>query len=128
MRCKDPKWTVRALDKQKTRIAPSRVGNLKEVEHKPKVTPEQMSAAGRAAKLLGKGGASLMWQGKADSGKSMGMIKSPNQTVFEGLRASVKDRKLVGTKVTKARAKYQSRKPMNRSTRRTAKWRKRGGK
>ena len=128
-RCKDPKWTVGALEKQRTRIAPSRVANVKGVEHKPKITPEQKSAAGRAAKLLGKGGASLVWQGKADSGKSsMATMQSSQQIVFEGRRANAKDGKPEGMKFGKVRGKSHGRKPMNRSTRRAAEWRKRSGK
>lgn len=87
--------------------------------------------AGRAGKLLGKGGAAIEMRGKnrkhdrkgehgeTKAAGSGGGIKGPEHFVFEGKRASEKD-----GNVLKKKNKKSGRKIAGRGARRAAEWKK----
>ncbi|ROT41563.1 hypothetical protein SODALDRAFT_273133, partial [Sodiomyces alkalinus F11] len=115
-------------------------GEQKSAAYNPKVTPEQLSMAGRAAKLLGrsgalrgkggKGGSDMDRSGKRKPGPANGsgvVPKTPEQIIFEGRRASEKDGRpsdlKLGKKVKKGRvAKSKGR------TARSSSWKQKGSK
>ncbi|KAL2758827.1 hypothetical protein ACRALDRAFT_1080493 [Sodiomyces alcalophilus JCM 7366] len=123
--------------KNKAAAATKPEGEKKSTKYQPKVTPEEMSMAGRAAKLLGKSGA---LRGKGSSGKDRsgkrekparangsGVVpKTPEQVIFEGKRASEKDGRpsdiRLGKKVSKGRVAKA------RRTARSSAWKKRDSK
>lgn len=138
-RAKDPRKTALAVERNvKTRLEGpnSRDSKSKSTKHKPKITPEQQSQAGRAGKLFGRAAAAEQRYGFRDEGRHStqrkepaenGAFKTPEQIVFEGRRASSKDGrprdlkfgKTKGKKVIKAKTK-------NRGAKRAAEWRKKG--
>lgn len=124
-RAKDPRKTVTAQERAKARANASD-GALRNTKYKPKITPEQQAAAGRAGKLLGRAGAA-MHRNKSRSEASNGAhagIKTPEQIVFEGRRASSRDALSKDLKGKKSKGKPG--KPKNRSTRRATAWKKKG--
>ncbi|KAK3328946.1 nucleolar protein 12 [Apodospora peruviana] len=134
--------------------------NKKATKYAPKPTPESQTLAGRAQKLLGRAGAAHV-SGKApgaggfkdrkredrgagkpphrggdENGGGKPAMKSPEEIIFEGRRASAKDGKpkdlkFKGSKSNKkakaASAKGASSKPTGRGAVRAAKWRAGGG-
>ncbi|RYP32394.1 hypothetical protein DL767_005259 [Monosporascus sp. MG133] len=141
-RAKDPKKTASALERAK-KAGPEATnggdGKAKSTKYKPKATPEQQSLAGRAGRLLGRSAAARKRHGlKGDfktprerTGKpgSGGGLKTPEQIVFEGRRASSKDGKPKDLKFGKAKGKKgPAAKPKGRGAKRAAEWRKKGGK
>lgn len=122
-RAKAPHKTALAQQRAKNKAAAAAKPDDKQkknsTQYRPKVTPEEMSMAGRAAKLLGRSGAlrSTGSDGKDRSGKrkpkagpanGSGVVpKTPEQIIFEGKRASERDGKpndlKLGKKVRKGR-------------------------
>jgi nucleolar protein 12 len=119
-------------------------GKPKSTKYKHKATPEQQSLAGRAGRLLGRAGAArqhreLKGEGRRkprhgeneiSSENTPRTIKTPEQIVFEGRRASSKDGRPKDLKFGKVRGnkKGAMAKLKNRGARRAADWRHKGGK
>ncbi|KAK6841980.1 nucleolar protein 12 [Apiospora arundinis] len=115
----------------------------KSTKYKFKATPEQQSLAGRAGRLLGRAGAARQQREiRGDKRKSGGdsatgsnttalnIMKTPQQIVFEGRRASSKDGKPRDLKIgkgkgSKGKKSVTSAKP-GRGAKRAAEWRKKG--
>ncbi|KAF2146792.1 uncharacterized protein K452DRAFT_294328 [Aplosporella prunicola CBS 121167] len=101
--------------------------------YQPKMTAEEKSTAGRAAKLLGKAGAAkALKPGKpaASGGKpaaGAGGFKTPESFVFEGHRATAAQGKK-GLKFSAGKKKAGGAKPKGRSSKRAAAWKASGGK
>ncbi|KND95305.1 Nucleolar protein 12 [Tolypocladium ophioglossoides CBS 100239] len=124
-RAKDPRKTVTAQERAKARANASK-GATRNTMYRPKITPEQQAAAGRAGKLLGRAGAAMhrnKSRSDASSGAHTGM-KTPEQIVFEGRRASSRDALSKDLKGKKSKGKPG--KPKNRSARRATAWKKKG--
>ncbi|KAI1865445.1 uncharacterized protein JN550_008202 [Neoarthrinium moseri] len=129
-------------------------GKPKSTKYKHKATPEQQSLAGRAGRLLGRAGAArqarelrgggkkprhrestrtganTVEMGAAGSGAASTTIKTPEQIVFEGRRASAKDGKPKDLKFGKGKGAGGRKRPLpqakGRGARRAAEWRKKG--
>ncbi|KAL1631406.1 Nucleolar protein 12 [Diplodia seriata] len=106
--------------------------------YNPKVSAEERSMQGRAAKLLGKAGAAKIKSAGRPEGKrdfktredkpANGMFKTPEQFVFEGHRATEKQGK-TGLKLGGKKGKgKKGGKPTSRSSKRGAAWKAAGGK
>ncbi|KAI1435705.1 hypothetical protein GGR50DRAFT_294431 [Xylaria sp. CBS 124048] len=118
-RAKDPRKTALAMERTaKARIDPNKSadGKLKSTRYAPKMTPEQLSQAGRASKLFGRAAATKQYRGsKRDRKRSEDKanpvqengdgIKPPEQFIFEGRRASAKDGKPRDLKFGKTKGK-----------------------
>lgn len=140
-RAKDPRKTALAMErnvKSKFEGSNGRDKKSKSTKHIPKVTPEQLSQAGRTGKLLGRAAAAKQRHGDKFEGRQRRDTKevpvnenfrSPEQVIFEGRRASAKDGKPKDLKFGKTRGKkvVVKDKSKNRGARRAAEWRK-GGK
>lgn len=151
-RAKDPRKTALNLERSTKLkaglVAPEATkGNSegpKSTQYKFKATPEQQSLAGRAGRLLGRAGAARQQreirgdkQKTRDNGpatgsnaNSLSIIKTPEQIVFEGRRASSKDGKPRDLKLGKSKGNNNkksvtSAKP-GRGAKRAAEWRKKG--
>lgn len=134
-RAKDPRKTASAVEREKSRLQIARADG-KGTKYKPKLTAEEKSQAGRAGKLLGRAGAAAerrKGQGKDWPGSRQSVLqtdddvemKTPEQIVFEGTRASSKNGPPKDLKFGKKGKKpAKGGKPMNRGTRRAAEWRK----
>ncbi|KAK0654381.1 Nucleolar protein 12 [Lasiodiplodia hormozganensis] len=102
--------------------------------YNPKISAEERSMQGRAAKLLGKAGAAKVRLGGKFGGnkgpkkedRPANGFKTPEQFVFEGHRASEKQGKS-GLKLGGKKSKKGG-KPTSRSSRRGAAWKASGGK
>lgn len=102
--------------------------------YNPKISAEERSMQGRAAKLLGKAGAAKVRLGGKFGGnkgpkkedKPANGFKTPEQFVFEGHRATEKQGK-TGLKLGGKKSKKGG-KPTSRSSRRGAAWKAAGGK
>lgn len=152
-RAKDPRKTTLAMERNtKAKLDAAKgldgaAGKPKSTKYKHKATPEEKSLAGRASKLFGRAGAAREAQrlkggekkprhrdggkpvGTGANGIDMGSIKTPEQIVFEGRRASSKDGKPKDLKFGKTKGK--KRPPLQakkRGARRAAEWRSSGGK
>ncbi|PNY23370.1 Nucleolar protein 12 [Tolypocladium capitatum] len=124
-RAKDPRKTATAQERAKARANASDAA-VHNTKYRPKITPEQQAAAGRAGKLLGRAGAA-MHRNKSRSDASNGAhtgMKTPEQVVFEGRRASSRDALSKDLKGKKLKGKPG--KPKNRSARRATAWKKKG--
>jgi nucleolar protein 12 len=127
-RAKDPRKTTLALERSRAKhnIAKPTKGSTK---YTAKATPEQQSMAGRAGKLLGRSGAARQRKGKGfefkgDPETQSRIAKTPEDIVFEGRRASVKDGRPAGLKLGK-KVKSKGRSAIrSRNARRAADWRK----
>lgn len=144
-RAKDPRKTTLAMErtiKGKLEVA-SAAGKPKSTKYKHKATAEQQSLAGRASKLFGRSGAAREAQRLKGgdkkprrkesrperSGPDLTGLKTPEQIVFEGRRASAKDGKPKDLKFGKVRGKKRPPRQMGaqgRGARRAAEWRKKG--
>ncbi|KAK8027207.1 nucleolar protein 12 [Apiospora marii] len=151
-RAKDPRKTALNLErstKLKTGLVASEASKSntagpKSTQYKFKATPEQQSLAGRAGRLLGRAGAARQQREirgdkrkPSDNGPATGsnastlnIIKTPEQIVFEGRRASSKDGKPRDLKLGKGKGNKHkksvtSAKP-GRGAKRAAEWRKKG--
>lgn len=131
-RAKDPRKTALAQEREKGRLNDARAA-AKSTKYKYKATPEEKSLAGRASKLLGRAGAAA--ERRKSSGKGAangdgsivrfddgGGLKTPQQIVFEGTRATANNGRTKDLKFGKGKAKKG--KPTNRGARRAADWRK----
>ncbi len=137
-RAKDPRKTNLAVERsRKTKLeADVDEGKTKSTKYRPKATPEQQSLAGRAGRLLGRAAAARQRHGISGHPKNKtraanptnGDLKTPEQIIFEGRRASAKDGKPRDLKFGKAKGKKGAVKPKNRGAKRAADWRKKGGK
>lgn len=132
-RAKDPRKTALAQERERGRLADTK-GAAKNTKYKYKATPEEKSQAGRAAKLLGRGGAAL--ERRRASGRDAPNrgapaagadphegLKTPQQIVFEGTRASANNGRPKDLKFGK-KGKGKKGKPVDRGSRRAAEWRK----
>ena len=120
-RAKNPKVTANALQRSTTKASSAKTpaGSTK---YKPKPSAEQQSLAGRAGRLLGKSAAA---QQKRRAGKPQQPeqrprpIKSPEDIIFEGRRASAKDGLSFGKGTKKGKIV-----DLPRGARRAKEWRK----
>ncbi|KAI1386701.1 uncharacterized protein F4822DRAFT_324579 [Hypoxylon trugodes] len=142
-RAKDPRKTALAVErtvKAKLEGANENDKKSKSTKHKPKITSEQLSQAGRAGKLLGraaaarqrsgfKGSQSRHFKAREETITGEG-FKTPEQIVFEGRRASQKDGRPKDMKFGKVRGKkgVVKAKTKSRGARRAAEWRKKDSK
>ncbi|KAF7558884.1 hypothetical protein G7046_g5271 [Stylonectria norvegica] len=128
-RAKDPRKTATAQERAGSKGQPPKggAGNMK---YRVKATPEQQSMAGRAGKLLGRSAAAQQKHGRKPSHNNNNnsqpqatgpQLKTPEQVIFEGRRASSRD---ALPKDLKGKKKGKSAKPKNRSARRAADWKK----
>ncbi|WDK19095.1 RNA recognition domain-containing protein [Colletotrichum graminicola] len=147
-RAKAPHKTALAMERSnKARAAqpggPGAPGNTK---YRAKITPEQQSKAGRAARLLGRSGANRERLGNRGDrekpripGNGSGVVpkdqmKAPEDFVFEGRRASAKDGRPKDLKFNK-RSKpkgvsgggVKKSKPTGRGAKRASEWKKKQG-
>ncbi|KAK1996207.1 hypothetical protein LX36DRAFT_658840 [Colletotrichum falcatum] len=146
-RAKAPHKTALAMERsQKAKAAqsggPGAPGSTK---YRAKITPEQQSKAGRAARLLGRSGANReRLGGRGDRGKPRAPgngsgavpkddMKAPEDFIFEGRRASAKDGRPKDLKFNK-RSKpkgggggIKKSKPTGRGAKRAAEWKKKQG-
>ncbi|EGX94015.1 nucleolar protein 12 [Cordyceps militaris CM01] len=128
-RAKDPRKTAQAMERTKSKFNSSTQGsqhaNSKPLRkgaatYVPKITPDQQAAAGRARKLFGRarGGAH---GGTNSTGVLPSGVKPPERIVFEGRRASSRD---ALPKDLKKKVKTKRARPVTRSARRGADWKK----
>jgi nucleolar protein 12 len=108
------------------------------VIYNPKMSSQQSSLAGRAARLLGKAGAAtfgkrdaILAKGVKDATEGMkkvedGAIKGPEAFIFEGYRASAKNGKPKDLKLGGKNVKSKG-KPKNHGSKRASEWKKSGG-
>ncbi|KAH7273976.1 Nucleolar protein 12 [Fusarium solani] len=134
-RAKDPRKTALAQERAKAKAVATN-GAPKSMKYKPKATPEEQSMAGRTSKLLGRSAAIQQRHGKRPSKGSseevpnpLDEIKTPEQVIFEGRRATSrdalpKDLKFGKKGKNKSKPKAKGGKPQNRSARRAAEWKK----
>ncbi|KAM0424790.1 hypothetical protein ACHAPT_010100 [Fusarium lateritium] len=134
-RAKDPRKTALAQERAKSKVDATN-GAPKSMKYKHKATPEEQSMAGRTSKLLGRSAAIQQRHGKRPSKGSsdevpnpLDEIKTPEQVIFEGRRASSrdalpKDLKFGKKGKGKSKPKVKGGKPQNRSARRAAEWKK----
>lgn len=111
-RAKDPRKTALAMERTtKARLEAAATADktstsgTKSTKYKHKATPEQQSLAGRAGRLLGRAGAARQQRELKGGGRTprsrepqgaagsvdLSAIKTPEQIIFEGRRASAKD-------------------------------------
>ncbi|KAM3508263.1 hypothetical protein MY11210_006797 [Beauveria gryllotalpidicola] len=130
-RAKDPRKTNQAIERTKSKFNSNNNKNkggepdgkpLKKgaATYVPKMTPDQLAAAGRAGKLFGRARARAPHGTALPSG-----VKAPEQIVFEGRRASSRD---ALPKDLKKKVKTKRARPVTRSARRGADWKKKSGK
>lgn len=109
------------------------------VIYKPKMTGQQQSLEGRAAKLLGKAGAAQFKKqqesekhvSKAHAPRKTGLeniARTPESFIFEGYRASSKNGRPKDLKLGKSGGGKKKGKPRTRSSARASTWKKGGGK
>ena len=125
-RAKDPRKTAPAQERANAKAHASDKQAARGTGYRPKITPEQQAAAGRAGKLLGRAGAAHMHRsskGGAPNGSALDGKKTPEQIVFEGRRASSKDGRPKDLKFGK-KGKGKKTRPMHRGARRAAEWKK----
>lgn len=125
-RAKDPRKTALAQERANAKAHASDKQAARGTGYRPKITPEQQAAAGRAGKLLGRAGAAHMHRsskGGAPNGSALDGKKTPEQIVFEGRRASSKDGRPKDLKFGK-KGKGKKTRPMHRGARRAAEWKK----
>lgn len=134
-RAKAPHKTANAQERRKEKMLAA--GNdSKSTKYKKKLTPEELSMAGRAGRLLGRSAAaSQVRKGKGkgfdrragpkpwSKESAMDGLKTPEQIVFEGTRATSKGGRPKDLKLGK-KSKSKPSKPTGRGARRAAEWRK----
>ncbi|KAM5355735.1 hypothetical protein ACJ41O_002381 [Fusarium nematophilum] len=129
-RAKDPRKTSLAQERSKAKTLVA--NGDKSMKYRHKATPEEQSMAGRTSKLLGRSAAAKQRHGKRQQkGNSdevsnpLAALKTPEQVVFEGRRASAKDGRPKDLKFgKKAKGKGKTGRPQNRSAKRAAEWKK----
>lgn len=128
-RAKDPRKTALAAERARSK-ADNADGASRSTKYKPKATPEEQAAAGRARKLLGRSAAAKQRFGdrkrpSSSAAKDVGAggeIKTPERIIFEGRRASQKDGLPKDLKLGKKNKKGKSARPQHRGARRAAAW------
>ncbi|KAI1505279.1 hypothetical protein F5X99DRAFT_368884 [Biscogniauxia marginata] len=136
-RAKDPRKTALAMERTtKTKLQNIKVGDIKSksTKYKPKITAEQHSRAGRAGKLFGRSGAARQQhefkgahrkrEDKKEDAGNRSVMRTPEQVVFEGRRASQKDGKPKDLKFGKGKGKKGAIGVKGRGAQRAAEWRK----
>ncbi|KAH8837630.1 hypothetical protein MCOR27_011727 [Pyricularia oryzae] len=139
-RCKAPHKTARAMERatQSKASALANAGKPKSTKYVRKVTVEEKTGAGRAGKLLGRSAAARLGgfnkprfgKGKAANAAPVDSdFKSPEEIIFEGHRASVKegkpkDLKFKGSKVKKSKRPVSGN--QKRRATRAANWKSKG--
>ncbi|PHH79888.1 hypothetical protein CDD82_2113 [Ophiocordyceps australis] len=125
-RTKDPRKTALAQSRSQEKTRTAAAESAVNPRYRPKPSSKDIAAAGRAGKLLGRVGA-LKQRNRSRFASSHApastVIKSPEQIVFEGQRASAINGGSRDGKPTKSKRK--SMKPNNKSTRRATEWRRR---
>ena len=103
--------------------------------YNPRISGQDQSLRGRAAKLLGRAGAARFKGASNITGEDTnahkrleGIIKTPEKIVFEGYRASQKTGKPKDLKLGGNGAGKRKGKPRTRSSKRASEWKKGGGK
>ncbi|KAI1814722.1 hypothetical protein GGS20DRAFT_547104 [Poronia punctata] len=145
-RAKDPRKTSLAMErkaKERGDAIKTTEKKAKNTKYTPKITPEQLSQAGRAARLLGRS-AAIKKQNELVKGQGRKPreprersgdkpqeaagdgIKPPEQFIFEGRRASIRDGRPKDLKFGKKSGKKGAgkAKAKGRGARRAATWRK----
>lgn len=120
-RAKDPRRTVLALERSRDKT--TAVGKSAATKYKPKATPEQLSFTGGRGKL-GRTGAAKQGREERTPRKAAAKpseLKSPEEVVFEGRRASANDASMFSKKSKNGRA------VLKRGARRAQEWRKKTG-
>ncbi len=129
-RAKDPRKTNQAIERTKSKFNSNnnkggeRSGKTFKrgaATYVPKITPEQQAAAGRASKLFGRARGGAHGNGTALPNG----VKAPERIIFEGRRASSRD---ALPKDLKKKAKTKRARPVTRSARRGADWKKKSDK
>ncbi len=114
----------------------SRTGNSAgEHSYAPKISSQQQSLQGRAEKLLGKAGAANLrkqdnYRHRENPQKPRleRIVKSPEEIVFEGYRASTNSGRPKGLKLGQRNNKRKASSVPSQRTKRAAEWKKKGGK
>jgi nucleolar protein 12 len=103
--------------------------------YNPKISGRHQSLQGRAAKLLGRAGAAHFKEASNTADEETqahkrleGIIKTPENIVFEGFRASQKSGKPKDLKLGGSGGGKKKGKPRTRSSKRASDWKKSGGK
>lgn len=126
-RAKDPRKTASAVERSQAKA--NRGANNKPARgYVAKATPNQLSAAGRHSRLLGRAGARFASNGAQHGDANTSLpdgIKPPSRIIFEGRRASSRDALSKDLKGKKGKGKKG--KPTNRGARRGAEWKKKQG-
>lgn len=119
-----------------SRPLPNGPGNPnRERIYNPKMSGQHQSLQGRAAKLLGRAGAARFKKiGEKGSHETQpnrgleGIVRTPEDIVFEGYRASQKAGRPKGLKLGGSGGGKKKGKPHTRSSKRASDWKKSGGK
>ncbi|KAL6895777.1 hypothetical protein HDV57DRAFT_24419 [Trichoderma longibrachiatum] len=138
-RAKDPRKTAQAVERARSKADVADGASSRSTKYKPKATPEQQAAAGRARKLLGRSAAAKQRHGgkrssafsastardgeREAAAAAQGTIKTPERIIFEGRRASSRDGLPKDLKIGKKNKKKGGR-PQNRGAKRAAAWKK----
>ncbi len=137
-RAKDPRKTTMAMEREREKMKGQRAA-AKSTKYRHKATPEEKSQAGRASKLLGRAGAAAEKRRGASGNKGPpttgansvarfekdgGDVKTPEQVIFEGTRATSNNGRPKDLKFGKKSKVAKKGRPTNRSARRAAEWKK----
>ncbi|KAM0330062.1 hypothetical protein ACHAQA_004233 [Verticillium albo-atrum] len=136
-RAKAPHKTALAQERTKAKTAGDKA-DKKSTKYKQKATPEQLSMAGRASKLLGRSGALYDHKKKGPRGgekkeqaSGSGLVlKTPEEIIFEGKRASANDGRPSDVRIGKKKGRVNKGRveKKGRGAVRAAAWRKDGSK
>ncbi|KAG7108677.1 Nucleolar protein 12 like [Verticillium longisporum] len=140
-RAKAPHKTALAQERSRAKTAGDKATDKKSTKYKQKATNEELSMAGRASKLLGRSGAlydhKKKKQGRGGSGdgkeqaSGSGLVlKTPEEIIFEGKRASANDGRPNDVRIGKKKGRVNKGRveKKGRGAVRAAAWRKEGGK
>ncbi|CAG9938193.1 unnamed protein product [Clonostachys rosea f. rosea IK726] len=127
-RAKDPRKTAQA-QKRLAESGKGVNGDSKNTKYRKKLTPEELSMGGRAAKLLGRSGAAAERRkarvtDNKDNDVPSTVLKTPEEIVFEGTRASVRTGAAKGKRLSKKLRGKKGSQPTGRGARRAAEWKK----
>jgi nucleolar protein 12 len=101
--------------------------------YNPRVSGQRQSLQGRAGKLLGRAGAARFREGgskgfeKQLNKKIEGIVKTPENIIFEGYRASPKSGRPKDLKLGGSGGGKKKGKPRTRSSKRASEWKKKDG-
>ncbi|KAH7328903.1 hypothetical protein B0I35DRAFT_473560 [Stachybotrys elegans] len=133
-RAKDPRKTAMAQERAKAK-AIAGIKSGQNTKYKRKFTSEEQSLAGRAGRLLGRAGAAQQRRELKGGPKTPGTttaatdnagseIKTPEQIIFEGKRASIMDGQGKDFKKSGKKRVGKPGRPDHRGARRAAEWKK----